>query len=313
MSHIVDLHSPWKQAIKKSAAIKAHESKTNQMLSRVSVVLVAKGHYLEALATLVSILPQFLVREIILVDCIQSPAFQDKIHSITHEYASIIVIDGKPDMSLAQAYNLGRRQCSSRYALFLQTPGVVPENFIAKILALGMAKQEPWVIGIESQTTVDPFLNIIDSPHATNTSHGAYAGHLVTAVEPNGFLLPCELLMAVGLFDEQCMNSNVLLDYSLRLHTIGADIYSDVSLTLPKPAVPPMEDASKCSGVSSQWQQWHYYYQKHFGLKYKSYHVGLLAFKLIIKKMNDSIKHLLQKLFKKSSKNNSSSHVKVNS
>ncbi len=312
MSHIVDLHLPWQQAIKKSAAIKEHASKTNQTLSRVSVVLVAKGHYLEALATLVSLLPKFLVREIILVDCIQSAEFQDKIHSITHEYASIIVIAGKPGMSLAHAYNLGRRQCSSRYALFLQTPGVVSDNFLSKMLALGMGKQEPWVVGVESQTTIDPLLNLIDSPETHSPSHGAYSGHLVTAVESSGFLLPCELLIAVGLFDEQCSDSNVLLDYSLRLHTIGADIYSDAGLSLPK-SVLPMNYGAKRVGISQQWRQWHYYYRKHFGLKYKKTHVGLLAFKLVVKNISHFILCFAQDFFRKFSKSNKASSAKSNS
>lgn len=283
MSHIVDLQSPWQQAIKKSASIKAHESETKQTLYRVSVVLVAKGPYLEALATLVSLLPQFLVREIILIDCIQSPEFQEKIHTITREYARITIIPGQPGMSLACAYNLGRRQCASRYVLFLQTPGVLSKNVISEMLTLGLDKTEPWVVGLEARGSIDPLLHLIKQPHIQQSPHSAYSGHMVGALAPNCFLLPSDLLVAVGPFDEQCADENAILDFSLRLHALGADIYSDKSWVSPKSVQPSCKTAFASGNMSQQVNKWHYYYCKHFGRQYKKYHMVLLALRLFVR------------------------------
>tara|TARA_R110002110_G_scaffold415719_1_gene654170 strand:- start:8096 stop:9031 length:936 start_codon:yes stop_codon:yes gene_type:complete len=285
LSHIVDLHAPWQQAIKKSASIKAHESETNQTLSRVSVVLVAKGSYLEALATLVSLLPQFLVREIILVDCIQSLEFEEKIHTITREYARITVISGRVGMPLACAYNLGRRQCASRYVLFLQTPGIVSKNVISEMLTLGLDKKEPWVVGLESKGSIDPLLNLIKQPDIQYIPHSSYSGRIVSALAANCFLLPSELLIAVGPFDEQCADENVILDFSLRLHALGADLYSDKAWVSPKSVQPPWVKGPEHMNISQQLNKWDYYYRKHFSRQYKRYHIGLLALRLLIRRL----------------------------
>lgn len=276
MSHILDLHAPWQQAIKKSASIKAQEEKSLHKYARVSVVLVARGSYLEALATLVSLLPQMLVREVVIIDCIQEPAFEDKIHSISQEYARISIVPGEKDLSLAKAYNLGRRQTISRYTLFMHTPGVVDDELITKMLTFGLAQKELWCVGMAQNGELDPLLHLMAKQPGVQSADMPH--FLVSAVMPSCFLLSQELVLAMGPFDSKCSDANVLRDYCLRLHAMEVNIFSSNAFTLPR-AINAKAEQMPMLPLSDQLKAWHHYYSKHFS-QYKKHHRVALAIKL---------------------------------
>ena len=148
MTYVIDLKRLWEDKTRITASQKQAAAKVylDPRQNIVSVIIAIHGENLY-LQTLQAALNQLLVREVVVVNCSHSPQVEEALTQFSQSHTRVLVVAGQHTKGLASAYNLGARYATTQYFLFLTQDCLLPKNAVLKLLATGIRKPKPWVIG----------------------------------------------------------------------------------------------------------------------------------------------------------------------
>ena len=289
MANIIDLTKLWgsrddnapsKATIQTFPGLVAADLVRNAM---VSVVIVGYGPLKALTALLESVQKQNFVREIIIVRAGLDKTAQTELVDQLSSVPKCHIVNGNPNKGLAAAYNLGAQYCSGRFLLFLDSTCVLPEEAVAKLLATGIAKPLPWILGItagaHSTKSKMSWRGLFRSsapakdskifPEVSLPGGGFHAASL----SGECLFLPYKTFAELKGLDKRCFHSTFHLDFCLRVHLAGGGVYTTKDLNL----VPNLSWAAQGQEVKNpfkqKWQRvvrwWQgvrgvvYFYRKH--------------------------------------------------
>lgn len=284
MTHIVDLQLPWRQAIKQTLTIQRQNKKLNRRLSRVSVIYVVRNsdQAVAALEQIHLILKETLVRELVVIDCTGSEDFEGQLKTLDLSRFPFFIIQGQPQYSLAQAYNLGSRYSTSKILLLMHDQMPLTALLMQQVLRLKPPEGFLWILGVQDAAfpSLDPMMAFESGDYQALTQEKDLmqeGGMQVPTVASSGVLLPKEVFSELGEFDSKCLDAAVIRDFCCRIHYDGGDV---VSHPLLQTDLPERFKPTSLKALRKTWQGWDYYYKKHFGKVYRRWHGFLLLFKL---------------------------------
>lgn len=259
MTYIIDLQRLWEErkTISSSQLQVAPGAYVDPRQCVISAIVIAQGDTLSLIQSLSALCAQVLCREVVVVDTQSSPALTTALKQFSKTYPKCILVHGQPKIGVANAYNLGARYSSGQYLLLLDPHVILSAPSLLKLLATGLRKPHPWIVGLKTQDG-NPVL-----PEVTMVGGGIHTG----SVTADCLFLPSADFFSVKGFDAQCQHSAFHLDLCMRFHLAGGGVYkaNEVDYTMLERSPQPL-----MKQLVLQWQacrgKWHYY-QKFYSHK----------------------------------------------
>lgn len=266
MTYIIDLQRLWEDRQQITPSLP--EAKRNETLDprqlHVSVIMVLDKPIQRLSKKLITLLKEPLVREVLLVDCRYSKDSQHNPLIIQHPKCTYI--QGKPSLSLVEAYQLAVRRAAGYLVLFLKAEETCSQKTLLQLIATGLRKPRPWVVGT-GQEALHPFASQAQSVRQLPEVFLSGGGIHVPAVSGNCMLMPTTDYWELKGFDPACGASSFHRDLCMRVHLSGGGVYqiADVPESLEKTVL-----SEKTLSWQAKWLSvkgfWHYY-QKHYSKK----------------------------------------------
>lgn len=277
MAHIIDLQKLWKDraelSVRQLSAAKTLAIEPQQRL--VSVVIVAKNEQ-ALLQLLASLVEQMFILEVVIVCQKEALHIEDaSLEAYTKKFARCYKVAAPALPGLAQAFNFGAQYTSGQFLLFLEATQVLTSNAVVKLLATGIQKPLPWVIGVKSPqpTLTQKLLSKITGYYESTTRKGTAlpevslvgGGRHVSEVAKECLFLPTRVFTELRALDQKCFDTHFNLDLCLRIHLLGGGVYQVEELVVP------LKSASKSKLSDTLIVEWHsfkgwcHFYKKHAG------------------------------------------------
>lgn len=247
MTYILDLQQLWndRSQVTLKSAKAAYSLALDPKQHVVSVVLLAnykqEDHFLEALQAIVS---QWFIREIIVI-CPEGFTLDRHLEKFSHTHPRCYGIPAKKSISLAEAYNLGAKYASGQFLLFMDSQILLQKNAVFKLLATGIRKSTPWVVGVK--TGIDKrFSKVISKLTNFYSSYSLNDATMVPEVSlpgggihtlniaSSGFLMPIKTFVELKGMDQKCSDNIFHLDLCLRIHLAGGSVYEVQEVEIEK-------------------------------------------------------------------------------
>ena len=275
MTYVLDLKRLWDDrtpvtASQRRAAANVHLDPRQRV---VSVIVVIQNDDLCFIPTLHSVLSQLMVRELIVVNTLQSPAVEEALTHFVHQHPRTILVSGHKASGLAGAYNLGVQYASTPFLLFLDANCLLPKDTVLHLLATGVRKPRPWVIGateVKTPTdfvpTVPAFKKYFSKLTQNNVPEVSLpgGGHYAHVVPSQCILIPTPTFAELKGLDKRCYHTTFHWDLCLRVHEMGGSVYraKGVVLVINQPQISGFRAL-----FTKEWQSfqgWNRFYQKNF-------------------------------------------------
>ncbi len=239
MTYIIDLQQLWEPVVGDSASSTLSDKQLESRKNVVSVVVIAQFNEKLMKQALNSVLAQQFVREIIIVNCEENDSLEKMLSQFTSTHPRCYLVRGHKQAGLAAAYNLGAQHASGQFLLFMKGNCLLSKNGIAKLLATGIRKPAPWVVGTAEKNNAlrfkpfgkikKLFSNTLDSLHYQGQEHevslaggGFHAAH----IGPECLFMATSSFMELKGLDKKCFHSTFHVDLCLRIHFAGGGVYS---------------------------------------------------------------------------------------
>lgn len=276
MTYILDLQQLWQAhtEITPSASKAVETLALDPRHPLVSVVLVVRHSEEEKfLQGLHSIISQCFIREIIVIFP-EGFALEKHLAHFCKIHPRCCGISVKKSLKLAQAYNVGAQYATGKFLLFLDSMLTLPQDTVYKLLATGIRKPLPWVVGLKAP--VDKRLNRIISKltnfysppiKASNTIPEVSlpgGGVHVLNVGRSGFLMPIKTFIELKGMDQASLYNTFHLDFCLRVHFAGGSVYEVPDVEIENPAQPSVRSLYQI--LSQEWRLFRascYFYHKY--------------------------------------------------
>lgn len=261
MTYIIDLQRLWadRKMVLANPLQVAPGAYIDPRHCAISAVVVAQADQDKLLKNLIFLCDQLLIREVVVVNCEASSQIEEALRQFVKSHPKCYIVTGRSRMGVAAAYNLGVRYTSGQFLLFLDLLCVLPKNAILKLLATGLHKPHPWVVGPLSEK------DNINLPEVSLPGGGIH----VASLTADCLFIPTKDFLALQGLDERCLHSAFHLDLCMRIHLAGGGVYQacDVQATTD----PGRRDSlSLVDRLRQDWQacrgQW-YFEHKHFSRK----------------------------------------------
>lgn len=273
MTYVLDLKRLWDDrtpltASECKAAASVHLDPRQRV---VSAIVVIDNDDLRFVQTLHAVLAQLMVRELIVVNTCTSISVAEALTQFSYQHPRTIMVTGSKASGLAGAYNLGAQYASTPYILFLDAYCLLPKDTVLHLLATGVRKPRPWVVGAASVKTqagfkskAPIFKNYFSKMTQNNLPEVSLAGggHYAEIVPSQCILLPAQTFSELKGLDKHCYHAAFHWDLCLRVHEMGGGVFQapNVVLTVCEPDI----DNFKAL-LMREWQSfrgWRHFYQK---------------------------------------------------
>lgn len=286
MTYVIDLQRLWEGAAKTSA--KDDTSLLEPYKNVVSVIMVAQVEETKLLQSIQSVLAQQFVREVIIVNAEASSEVEKSLMKFASLHPKCYIVNGQRGMGLASAYNLGTQYASGQYLLFLDSRCLLTKNAIVKLLATGVRKPMPWIIGMKGfiQPQAVPMgvkpnlwaklkqkiknkINVLWYGVENNKMHSPLevslpgGGFHATSLAPQCLFISTQTFLDLKGMDRKCFHSTFHIDLCLKVHLAGGGVYQAKDLYLVNNQIPPVTFGKT---FSQQWQAFkgmHHFYKKY--------------------------------------------------
>lgn len=293
MTYVLDLKRLWDDQTPLTASqCKAAASVHLDPRQRVVSAIVAIQHNdLRFVQTLHTVLAQLMVRELIVVNATTSAAVEEALTQFSYQHPRTIMVAVNPESGLAAAYNLGAQYASTPYILFLDAYCSLPKDTVLHLLATGVRKARPWVVGAASVKTpmgfkprVPVFKNYFSKMTQSDLPEVSLAGggHYADIVPSQCILLPTQTFSELKGLDKRCYHAAFHWDLCLRVHEMGGSVFQapNVVLTACEP-----EGADFQTLLLKEWQSfqgWKHFYHKNFSKLTNLFAAGLFYLSLTL-------------------------------
>ncbi len=281
MTYIIDLHQLWEESASLGAA---SQEEPQYRKNVVSVVVVATGSGALLLQTLNSVISQPFVREVIIVHCEENPAFDKALATFVRKHPKCYIVRGDKNKGLAALYNLGAQHACGQFLLLMKGNCLLAKNAMAKLLATGILKPSPWVVGVANKPTwhhLNPMGRLgalFSDPFDTLNVHGYQqealpevslpgGGFHTYSIGPECLFLPTQSFLELKGLDKKCFHSTFHVDLCLRVHFAGGGVYRAREFDVH--AFAPVKQ-SIMEALRNEWQGFcgrYHFYGKHIGKK----------------------------------------------
>lgn len=246
MTYVIDLKRLWDDRSPLTASQRnvAAQVSLDPRQKVVSVIVAIQNEDLHFIPTLHSALAQLMVRELIIVNCCQSSAVTEALAQFK-ALPRTLVVEGEGISGLASAYNLGAQYASTPFLLLLDAYCVLPKDTVLKLLATGVRKQRPWVVGAACvKTTEDLLLPPLVKKYFSKITNKNVpevslvgGGYFAEVVPPECILLPTPSFMELKGLDRRCYDAAFHWDLCLRVHEMGGSVFQakEIALTVTEP------------------------------------------------------------------------------
>jgi len=283
LAYILDLQRLWEEPAGSSSS---HEASGAGAVDHhfVSVIMVVQSNQETLLKSLQSILTQLYIREIIIVSCSPDLIFESFLTKLCNLQPKCMVVKAPPKIGLAAAYNIGAERAGGQFLLFLNAASLLPKNAVLKLMATGIQKPLPWIIGAKEQIIFAPaekgfknrWQNMLSKDYEHFIANKQLSSPEVT-LPGGGFHTPLVaascLFIAANVFTElkgldfKCFHSTFHRDLCLRVHLAGGGVYcaKDVNCIVHVSA-----PSRLLQGIRNEWQAcrgWYHFYQKYLRRK----------------------------------------------
>ncbi|MGE3318989.1 MAG: glycosyltransferase family 2 protein [Candidatus Berkiella sp.] len=271
MTYVIDLKRLWddRSPLTASQRSVAAQVSLDPRQKVVSVIVAIQNEDMRFITTLQSALAQLMVRELIIVNCSQSPIVKEALAQFS-TLPRTLVVDGEGIRGLASAYNLGVQYASTPFLLLLDAYCLLPKDAVLKLLATGVRKQKPWVVGA---TSVKDSQDLVPLPlikkyfsNVTNNNVPEVSlvggGHFAQVVPAQCILIPTPTFLVLKGLDKQCFHAAFHWDLCLRVHEMGGSVFQAKEIALV--ALEP-EWGGFSALFKQEWRSflgWSHFYQK---------------------------------------------------
>ncbi len=275
MTYVLDLKRLWDDRTpvtesQQRAAANVHLDPKQRV---VSVIVVIQHDDLSFIPTLHSVLSQLMVRELIVVNTATSSSVEKALNHFIYQHPRTLLVSGQNTRGLASAYNLGVQYASTPFLLFLDAHCILPKDTVLHLLATGVRKQRPWVVGASIVKTPTGFVPTVpafkkyfskttqnDVPEVSLPGGGHYA-HIVPS---QCILIPMPTFAELKGLDKDCYHTTFHWDLCLRVHELGGSVFhaKEVVLTVNEPQIADL--SALCRLEWQSFRGWCRFYQKNF-------------------------------------------------
>ncbi len=287
MTYILDLRRLWEGVTVSSEAQEAAAAVyLDPRKNVVSAIVVAHTNEPIILQTLQSVLAQQFIREVIIVNSEGSSSLEKTLAVFAKRHPKCHVVNGQKKDGLAAAYNLGAQYASGQYLLLFSGNCLLSKNAVLNMLATGIRKPAPWVIGgaesLKAQGRLKKLLS--NSMHSlkyeNQTSHPEVSlvggGFHTSNVGPECLFLSTATFLELRGLDEKCFHSTFHTDLCLRIHYAGGGVYraKDLNVVVCSETTLPL-----VAYVRKEWQGFcgrHHFYQKYVSNNTNKLFMGVL-------------------------------------
>jgi len=280
-----------------SSSVTAGMPSQNKAMPEISAIVVTYFTGPVLARTIASLKAQPDIAEIIIVDngnwtdAVVRAAALD-VESPEDNGPRIEIMSGHGNVGFAAACNLGARQAASTYLLFLNPDAILPSGGAAQLLADGIEKEHPWMIGAKlvdpdgieqvgsRRTTLTPWRAFVETlklyrfapRHPYFRRFNLHADPCPDDVIPvpvtSGacFLIPAADFAIVDGFDEKYFLHVEDVDFCLRFGNAGGTVYFD-----PHVEVTHFKGSSRASRIGIEFHKtkgMQLYFQRHFSAVY---------------------------------------------
>lgn len=275
MTYVLDLKRLWDDrtpltASECEAAASLHLDPRQRV---VSAIVVIQNDDLQFVPTLHAVLAQLMVRELIVVNITSSIAVEEALTQFSYQHPRTIIVAGSSVRGLASAYNLGAQYASTPYMLFLDAYCVLPKDTVLHLLATGLRKMRPWVVGaalVKTQTSFKPTVPIFKSYLSKITQNNlpqvslAGGGHYAQVVPSQCILLPTQTFAELKGLDNRCYHATFHWDLCLRVHEMGGSVFQAPNVVLTANEAECLSFKTLLIREWQAFQGWKHFYQKNF-------------------------------------------------
>jgi len=273
LTYVLDLKRLWDDRILLSDSQRkvAAQVSLDPRQKIVSVIVAIQNDDLRFIPTLQSALAQLMVRELIIVNCSRSPEVAQALVQFSALPRTIIVA-GQEALGLVSAYNLGAQYASTPFLLLLDAYCLLPKDTVLKLLATGVRKQKPWIVGVAAVKTAEDLVpSLLFKKYFSKLTNNAVpevslagGGHFAEVVPSQCMLLPTPTFMELKGLDKRCYHAAFHWDLCLRVHEVGGSVFQtkDMVLALTEP-----EWIGFSALFKQEWHSflgWSRFYQKNF-------------------------------------------------
>lgn len=240
----------------------------------ISIIVVLDKAGIPFLRSLPTLLPQKLLREVIIVDRGCPTEVAGVLQKIAKEMPVLRFFASKGHLTKTQCYNFAAKRAHGRYLLFTEQHAILPKDTSVKLLfGLSGKPDKPTIVSANLEGLGEPLKAdnpLLDPKESTLSLLGlakaslndnpvyGYASH-VSSIPSGCFLIERSHFWLSDGFDAQLGQAS-LTDLCLKMHLQGGGVYqvSDLKVRL----------YPKCRGVSDspikESLQWIKYYAKHY-------------------------------------------------
>lgn len=313
MTYIIDLQRLWEGNEAGSASAAFANAQEGAHKNVVSVIVVAEPNEAMLMRTLSSVLAQKFVREVIIVNCEALPSLEKALTKFTHRHPKCYLVKGHKHAGLAAAYNLGAQHASGQFLLFIRGNCLLAKHAIASLLATGLPKPAPWVIGAAEKKSHTPFkplakllANSFDMlkyennqnnplPEVSLPGGGFHAAHIA----PDCLFMSTQTFLTLKGLDKKCFHSTFHVDLCLRVHFAGGGVYRARDFDVVACHGPGQTLAE---GIRSEWQAFcgrYHFYQKYVSKRKNKIMVFFLYSALLVSLFGKVVLRLLASFYRK--------------
>jgi len=297
LTYVLDLKRLWDDRLPITES--QHQAAANVLLDPrqrvVSVIVAVQNNDLSFIPTLHSALSQLMVRELIVVNVAQSSVVDEALTEFAYQHPRTILVSKEGVSSLASAYNLGVKYASTPFLLFLDAHCLLPKDTVLHLLATGVQKPRPWVVGAASVKTQSGFVPMAPTfkKYFSKLTQNivpevslAGGGHYAQVVPSQCILIPTPTFAELKGLDKRCYHTAFHWDLCLRVHEMGGSVFraKEVVLVVHEPAIKGFGALLKQEWQS--FQGWSHFYQKNFSKLTNSFSV--LCFYMSLTRMSAS-------------------------
>ncbi len=296
MTYILDLQRLWEEGV--SVSSESQEAAAAVYLDPrknvVSAIVVAHSNEPIMLQTLQSVLAQQFIRELIVVNCETSSSIEKTLNVFAKRHPKCHVVTGQKKAGLAAAYNLGAQYASGQFLLLFSGNCLLSKNAVLNMLATGIRKPAPWVIGGVDEKSSPLFSlkpwgrlkKLLSNDLYSLKYENQNRSHLEVSLVGGGFhasnVGPECLFLSTATFvelkglDRKCFHSTFHKDLCLRIHYAGGGVYRAKDLNVIACSEPAL---SVGAYVRKEWQGFcgrHHFYQKYVSRNTNKILMGVL-------------------------------------
>ncbi|MGD9592653.1 MAG: glycosyltransferase family 2 protein, partial [Candidatus Berkiella sp.] len=229
-----------------------------------------------------SVLAQQFVREVIIVNTQEQASIEKALTRFVRNHPKCYIVRGHQQAGLAASYNLGAQHACGQYLLFMKANCVLAKNATAKLLATGILKPTPWLIGAPEKPSTIVFKPLSRIMSLLENSFGALkyesqqlqdfpevslpgGGFHAASISPECLFLSAQSFLDLKGLDKKCFHSTFHKDLCLRIHFAGGGVYRArefdvITFNANKP--------SSAATFRDEWQAFRgrfHFYQKYAG------------------------------------------------